>query len=128
MVNMFDWLSRVLSTAPSTRWYANVAEPGFVQSVQITEGQPVSGDGDYRYEVTLDFKEPVRDGNDISHINIRDQSGSIVLQLDLFTGESTTSFFIKEELPDQQLSAVTVNQDGTARDTTTINIYEEPIS
>lgn len=125
---MFDWLSRVLSTGPSTRWYAEVTEPAFVTSAQITEGQPASEDSDYQYELGLNFKEPVRDGNDISHINIRDQSGNIVLQLELYTGESTTSFFVKEELPDRELSAVTVNQDGTARDTAIIKIYEEPIS
>lgn len=123
---MLNALKNILSTGPSTRWFAKVTEPGYVQSARIDEAK-YEQKKDHTHVLTLDFEEPVRDGNEVSHINMRHEEGGIVAQLELYTGESSGSLNLNEPT-EETLYAVAVKQDDTARDTATLRIYEEVIS
>jgi len=121
---MFKKIKSVLSTGPPTRWFATVAEAGFVVAARVEE-MDYKQKEDYDHVVTLDFREPVRDNNDVSHLNLRGEGGNIGGQLDLLAGESSTDFTMNPK--DGEVNVVAVTTDDSVRDTTTIRFYEEII-
>lgn len=123
---MLEWIRNALSSGPTSRWFAEVTEPGYVQSARLDEVE-YQQKTEHTHTLTLEFSEPVRDGNTVSHINMRQEAGGIVAQLDLYTGESTAGLDLTNPR-EEELHAVAVKKDDTARDTSTIRLYEELIT
>lgn len=91
---------------PSSYFVAELHTDNFLTEA-ILEGNYESED--YSHRLILKFSEPVRNGNNISHLNISSE-GQVVAQEELFTGE--TSFSLDLNPGFWELEIVVVDTDG----------------
>lgn len=74
---LLEWWSE-----PATNWVARLRTSEFLTDARL---EPCFDEG-YSHTLVLEFSEPVRDGNDISHYNIRGDKGVALASYDLVTG------------------------------------------
>ncbi|GGJ17564.1 hypothetical protein GCM10008995_29160 [Halobellus salinus] len=104
---MFEWLRDLMVGSPT--YTAHVTGEGFLTSVNAQYERGKDG-----AQIDMNFSEPVRDGNNINHMNIRDpETGTIVGDYDLRTGE--TGLDLNSEIDYSiEYDLVFVDQDGNA--------------
>lgn len=123
---MFDWIRDALSSGPDTVWTAAVQDSGAVTNATI---EPTDELDDFTHKLTLHFAEPVRDGNDIAAINVKDGAGGIAHTHELDAGAETAGFFLDTPLSkfDGSEYVLVTTQDAVA-DTVTVRLSKQPIT
>jgi hypothetical protein len=78
-------LSRLLEwwREPATNWVARLRTSEFLTDARL---EPCLNEG-YSHVLVLEFSEPVRDGNDLSHYNLRGGEGVAVASFEPATGD-----------------------------------------
>lgn len=122
---MLDSIRNLLSTGPKTAWVSSVIDPEFVISSEITPLKyEKKKEQSHNWELRL--REPARDGNDIGHLNFRNEDGKIVSQIELLSGEQSTSMQLTPTEGEMEIVAVTT--DGEVSDTSRVEFYEEVVA
>lgn len=85
---MLNWLSNLLSSGPKKKWVVELSSTGFVTDASIQKGAKSDG---LSHTVTVEFDEPVREDNDVSHLNMR-YEGQVIQQIKLLSGDTSNSF------------------------------------
>jgi hypothetical protein len=118
---MFESIRNAFSSAPDTMWVSEVVDAAYVVGSQLT---PVDYEQQHEYSHTweLEFAEPARDGNDISHLHFR-KDGQIVSQRELLSGEEATTMELTPSESEMEIVAVTTEDE--VRDTSRVVIREE---
>ena len=113
---MFDRISSWFSTAPD--YDARLESNNFIENVIIEKGST----GEESHTLRIEFKKPVRVGNELAQLNIRNENGTIVGELPLKIGE--TGLPIPIEPSYTHLDLVGINKDGQVDSTDRIEIRE----
>jgi len=79
---MIGWLRELVVGTPT--YLAQVEGEGFLRSMDAEYQR-----GEEGAQISIEFSEPVRNGNNVNHMNIRDpETGTVVGQYDLRAGET----------------------------------------
>lgn len=122
---MFESIRSALSTGPDTIWISEVVDAGYVVDSRLEPVQYEQKE-DYSHTWELGLREPARDGNDIAHLNFRNEDGQIVSQLELLSGEESTRMQMTPEAGEMEIVAVSTGDE--VRDTSRVKIREEPLT
>lgn len=113
---MFDRISNLFSINPD--YEARLESNNFIKSATIERGS----DGEKSHTLRIKFKQPVRDGNEIAQLNVRNENGTIVGELPLRIGE--TGLPMPIEPIHTSLDLVAINNDGQVDSTDHVTIRE----
>lgn len=118
---MFDAIRSAFSKGPETMWISEVVDAAFVVSTQLTPVEYEQKE-DYSHTWEFEFAEPVRDGNQVSHLHFR-EDGQIISQRELLSGEEATTMQLTPSEGEMEIVAVTTEDE--VRDTSRVEIREE---
>lgn len=119
---MFNWLAKLFSTGPKKTWVVELDSPGFVTSAELEKG---SRSDDHSHRLILQFNEPVRDNNNVSHLNLG-VNGHVINQHGLYSGDSAYSISINPG--HDTLEIVTVDTDDQVVSREDLTMKQIPIS
>lgn len=100
----------------SEKYTAEAQTTEYVSDVELTKGS----EGEMSHTLTIRFKEPVRDGNEVSHLNIL-YDGQAAMSDELFTGETKYSCGLNPSVG--EYSVVFANEDKQVLMTDEIRIF-----
>lgn len=121
---MFKRIRNALSSSPTTVWVAQVISSGFIVSSKVEPKQYPKKE-ETSHNLTLEFEEPVRDGNDVSHLNFKGDNGEITHQYELFSGQESLTLNLNPRQAETEI--VTVTTGDEVRDTSILKLWEETV-
>lgn len=115
---LIDWW-----TEPATNWVARLRSSEFLADARLG---PNLG-GDYSHTLVLEFSEPVRDGNEISHYNLRGGDGMAFASYDLVTGDTAERIGMNPGTVPGAFDVVVVTRDDEVYATDRVELAEVPV-